>query len=166
MSRARIALAAVAVLAVVAVAAVALAGGDEGGNTDRPRRTVVTVGDASVRAEVAADEASLQRGLSGRDRLGAGDGMLFLLPDDSPSFWMKGMRFPLDIVWIKNGRVVDVTADIPPPSGSGTSLPTYSPARPADRVLEVNAGWAARHGIGRGDIVRVRGAAGARLSER
>jgi len=166
MSRARIALAAVAVLAVVAVAAVALAGGDEGGNTDRPRRTVVTVGDSSVRAEVAADEASLQRGLSGRDRLGAGDGMLFLLPDDSPSFWMKGMRFALDMVWIKNGRVVDVTADIPPPSGSGASLPTYSPARPADRVLEVNAGWAARHGIGRGDIVRVRGAAGARLSER
>jgi uncharacterized protein len=160
MSRGRIAIAAVAALAIVAVAAVALAGGDDGGN-DAGRGAVVTVGGATVRAEVAADQASLARGLSGRDRLGADDGMLFLLPDDSPSFWMKGMRFPLDIVWIKNGRVVDVTADIPPPNGSGASLPTYSPTRPADRALEVNAGWAARHGVGRGDAVRVRGAGGA-----
>jgi uncharacterized protein len=160
MSRARITLAAVAVLAVVAVTAVALAGGEDGAD-DRARGAIVTVGDAPVRAEVADDEASLERGLSGRNRLGADDGMLFLLPDDSPSFWMKGMRFPLDVVWIKNGRVVDVTADVPPPSGPGARLPTYSPARPADRALEVNAGWAARHGVGPGDAVQVRRAGGA-----
>jgi uncharacterized membrane protein (UPF0127 family) len=159
MSRGRIAIASVALLAIVAVTAVALAG-DEDGGSDRARGPIVTVGEASVRAEVADDAASLERGLSGRDRLGADDGMLFLLPDDSPAFWMKGMRFPLDIVWIKHGRVVDVTADVPPPSGPGASLPTYSPARPADRVLEVNAGWAARHGVGRGDAVRVRRAGG------
>ena len=158
MSRVRIILAAVAVLAVVAVTAVALAGGEDGG---KDGGTIVTVGDASVRAEIASDDASLKRGLAGRDRLGADDGMLFLLPDDSPTFWMKGMRFPLDILWIKNGRVVDVTADVPPPSGPRASLPTYSPARPADRVLEVNAGWAARHDVGRGDAVQVRGADGA-----
>jgi uncharacterized membrane protein (UPF0127 family) len=157
MSRGRITLIAVAVVAVVAVAAVALAGGEEGGKNGAGR-AIVTLGDASVRAEIASDSASLRRGLSGRDRLGADDGMLFVLPDDSPSFWMKGMRFPIDIVWIRNGRVVDVTADVPPPSGAGASLPTYSPARPADRALEVNAGWAARHDVGRGDVARLRGA--------
>lgn len=118
--------------------------------------TRVQVDGASVRAEVADDEASRQRGLSGRERLAADEGMLFLLSDDSPSFWMKGMRFPLDIVWIRDGRVVDVTADAPPPRGSNAPLPTYSPDRPADRALEVNAGWAADHGIRRGDVVRVR----------
>ena len=159
MSRVRMILAALAVIAAVAVAAVALAGGDD----DPPAGqsgAVVSINDASVRTEIAADEASRQRGLSGRERLAADAGMLFLLPNDSPAFWMKGMRFPLDIVWIKDGRVVDVTADVPPPDGQSASLPTYSPGRPADRALEVNAGWAARHGVGRGDVVRVRGLGG------
>jgi uncharacterized membrane protein (UPF0127 family) len=158
-SRVRIVLAAVAVLAVVAVAAVALAGGDDGGPA-RASGAVVSIGDASVRAEIAADQVSRQRGLSGRERLAADAGMLFLLPDDRPTFWMKGMRFPLDIVWIRDGRVVDVTADVPPPDRPSASLPTYSPDRPADRALEVNAGWAARHDVERGDTVRVQAAGG------
>jgi uncharacterized membrane protein (UPF0127 family) len=66
------------------------------------------------------------------------------------------MRFPIDIVWIRGARVVDVTADVPPPAGTNEALATYSPDRPANRVLEVNAGWAAAHGVTRGDRVRVR----------
>jgi uncharacterized protein len=154
MSRARLGLAAVAVLAAVIGAAVALAGGEDDG-ADRRAAAVVTVGDATVRAEIAADRASLERGLSGRDSLAADAGMLFLLPDDSPVIWMKGMRFPIDVVWIKEGRVVDVTADLQPPAGSGP-VPTDVPDRAANRALEVNAGWAADHGVERGDAVRVR----------
>ena len=86
--------------------------------------------------------------------------MLFVLTYDSPAFWMKGMRFAIDIVWIDDGRVVDVTADVPPPRGSNAALPTYSPDRPANRALEVRAGWAARHGVTRGAPVRVRAAPG------
>jgi uncharacterized membrane protein (UPF0127 family) len=119
-------------------------------------QALVEIGGTTVRADVAADEASRARGLSGRPGLADDEGMLFLLSDDSPSFWMKGMRFPLDIIWIRDGRVVDVSADVPPPRGSGAPLPTYSPGRPATRALEVNAGWAADHGIRRGDVVRVR----------
>jgi uncharacterized membrane protein (UPF0127 family) len=154
-SRARIAVAAVAVLAAVAILAVVLAGREDG----RPApsaETVVTVGGASVRAEIADDPASLERGLGGRDSLAPDAGMLFLLPDDTPLIWMKGMRFPIDVVWIKNSRVVDVTAGLQPPDGSGP-LPTYAPARPANRALEVNAGWAVEHDVARGDFVRARG---------
>jgi uncharacterized membrane protein (UPF0127 family) len=128
--------------------------GDDSGQS--APRAVVEVGGVSVTAEVADDEASRTRGLSGRDRLGPDAGMLFVLPGDSPSFWMKGMRFPIDIVWIKDGRVVDVTAGVPPPAGTNEALATYSPRRAANRALEVNAGWAARHGVERGDRVRVR----------
>jgi uncharacterized protein len=128
-----------------------------GGDDGRPAsEAVVHVGDASVTADVADDEPSRQRGLSGRDRLAPDAGMLFLLPTDAPRFWMKDMRFAIDIVWIKNGRVVDVTADVPAPAGPDAPLPTYSPERPANRALEVNAGWAAEHGVERGDPVRVR----------
>ena len=144
------------VLVVLAAALVLAACGENGDPAAPEPRPVVRVGDATVRVEVAADEASRRRGLSGRRTLGRDDGMLFVLPDDSPSFWMKGMRFPLDIVWIDGNRVVDVSADVPAPAGPGAGLPTYSPDRPADRALEVNAGWAARHGVEPGDTVRVR----------
>lgn len=120
-----------------------------------PPDRVVRVGTATVSVEVADDEASRRRGLSGREALPEDGGMLFVLPDRSPAFWMKGMRFPIDIVWIDSDRVVDVSANLPPPAGSGDRLPTYSPDRPADLALEVNAGWAARNGIRKGDRVRL-----------
>jgi uncharacterized protein len=149
-------------VALAAAVAAVIALGGCGGDGDDPKdeRAVVNVGGAVVRADVAADQATLERGLSGRDSLAPDAGMLFLLPNDSPAIWMKGMKFPIDVVWIKDGRVVDVTADLPPPDGPG-ALPTYSPDRPANRALEVNAGWAARNGIARGDTVRVREAGGA-----
>ena len=130
------------------------------GDQETTPEALVRVGDVAVQAEIAADEASRQRGLSGRDRLAADAGMLFLLPDDSPAFWMKDMRFPIDIVWMRDGRVVDVTSDVPPPPGPDAPLPTYSPRRPANRALEVNAGWAERHGVERGDPIEVRRSGG------
>jgi uncharacterized membrane protein (UPF0127 family) len=142
------------VLAVTAACVTLLGCGND--NEQSAPRAVVEVGGVSVTAEVADDEASRTRGLSGRDRLDPDAGMLFLLPGDSPSFWMKGMRFPIDIVWIKGGRVVDVTAGVQPPAGTNEALATYSPRRAANRALEVNAGWAARHNVEPGDGVRVR----------
>jgi uncharacterized membrane protein (UPF0127 family) len=142
------------ILILVAAGLVLVACGDD------PQRStdqsVVQVGEATVLADIADDTQSRQRGLSGRAGLDEGEGMLFLLADDSPSFWMKGMRFAIDIIWIRDGRVVDVTPRLPPPRGSNAPLPTYSPDRPADVALEVSAGWVADHGIRRGDVVRVR----------
>ena len=140
---------------ILAVAGIALvACGD-----DQPQSTaerVVQVGGRPSAQTSRGTTGARQRGLSGRESLDEEEGMLFLLANDSPSIWMKGMRFAIDIVWIQDGRVVDVTADVPPPRGSNAPLPTYSPDRPANRALEVSAGWAANHGIRRGDLVRVR----------
>jgi uncharacterized protein len=145
-------------LVLVAAITLAACGGDDPQRSTAER--VVQVGEAEVVADIADDTESRQRGLSGRASLDENEGMLFLLANDSPSFWMKGMRFAIDIVWIRGSRVVDVTADVPPPRGSNAPLSTYSPDRPADRALEVSAGWAADHGIRRGDVVRVRRDAG------
>ncbi len=113
---------------VVVAILVALGGGGCGdsreGEAAAPRTSAapaadvvrVHVGDATARADVADDDAERARGLGGRARLGRDAGMYFVMPGDSPSFWMKGMRFPLDMIWIRDGRVVDVTARIPPPA--------------------------------------------------
>ena len=117
-------------------------------------RTVsVDVGGTTVKAEVAADEKSRERGLSGRTSLAEGRGMLFVYPDRLVrTFWMKGMRFPIDIVWITRGKVTGVERNAPVPVGS---VPVYSSGVPADHVLEVPAGWAGRHGADRGSRVTI-----------
>ncbi len=100
--------------------------------------------------DLAVTSQERSDGLSGRPGLERGKGMLFIYAGDStPSFWMRGMLFPLDIVWIDTeGVVVGVAADLPPASGS--QPPTYYPPRPIRYVLEINAGLAGELGIGTG----------------
>ena len=80
-------------------------------------------------------------------------GMLFDLHEMRiPVFWMKGMRFPLDMVWIgEDRRVAEVTANVSPQPGvADGDLARISPASPVRYVLELNAGAAGRYGLGAG----------------
>src|SRR5574337_205552 len=117
------------------------------------RGDVVIDGRVAIRVEVARTAREQARGLGGRASLPRGEGMLF--PFDAAehrTFWMKGMLIPLDIVWIREGKVVTINANIPPPR------PHETPAvvrHLADLVLEVPAGYAQEMGISEGQTVRV-----------
>jgi uncharacterized membrane protein (UPF0127 family) len=121
----------------------------------------VTIGDASFVVELAVTPQERAQGLSGRPGLAPGTGMLFIFgTEDLYSFWMKDMRFPLDLVWISaECAVVDITEDAPPPAPGQTTadLPTYRPSEPAQYVLEINAGEAESAGIRPGDPVEFAG---------
>lgn len=102
--------------------------------------------------EVADTDAKLEKGLGDRDSLPADHGMYFPFPSAQYwVFWMKGMRFPIDIVWIQGGKVVDISQEVP--VDAGLPLKTYSPVDPADAVLELNAGTARQIGLQKGDEV-------------
>lgn len=123
--------------------------------SSRDGRVYVRLGGTVVRAEVASSPAAHVRGLSGHAPLAADEGMLFLFREPAiQSFWMKDMLFPIDIIWLRGGRVVDVTADAPAPAGSDP-LPIYSPKELADMVLEVPAGFAQAHGVVPGMVAGV-----------
>ncbi len=130
------------------------------GPDSTPTPTTVTIGDASFAVELAVTQQQ-EQGLSGRPSLAPGTGMLFIFGSEGRhSFWMKDMRFPLDIVWISaEHAVVDITEDVPPPApGQTTSdLPTYMPAEPAQYVLEINAGEAESADIRIEDMVEFGG---------
>jgi len=85
--------------------------------------------------------------------------MLFVYESPGPvAFWMRRMRFPLDMVWIgADLTVVDVTANVPPPAvgTSDASLPTYSSGVPPQYVLEINAGLAEAYRIVPGERMRI-----------
>jgi len=94
-----------------------------------------------------------RQGLAGRDRLAEDQGMLFLFPEGAVrTFWMAGMRMSIDIIWISGFTVVGLAQNMRPPAW-GTRPATASSPDGVDKVLEVAAGWAARHGVKRGERV-------------
>jgi uncharacterized membrane protein (UPF0127 family) len=115
------------------------------------------VGENEFIVEVAENEDKRRAGLSGRESLEEGHGMLFVLEnkDSFPSFWMKGMFFPIDIIWIDNAKVTEITPDVQPadPNAAETQIPRYTPKKGADHVLELPAGTAKSKGIMVGDKV-------------
>ena len=122
---------------------------------------LVNVGDTVFQVELALTADQQVQGLSGREVLAPGTGMLFVYERESRyTFWMKEMRFPLDMVWIgADCKVVDVTLDAPPPEPGQSldQLPRFSPITPAQFVLEINAGVSAASGIESGDPVEFTG---------
>ena len=99
-----------------------------------PDLPLVTIGAATWLVELAITGEQLGQGLSGREILPAGTGMLFIYEQEgNRTFWMPDLRFPLDMVWIGgNCEVVDVTlnAPIPLPGQSRNDLPRFSPKCP------------------------------------
>lgn len=111
----------------------------------------IRFGQIKITAEVADTIWKKIKGLGGRESLGENAGMLF--PYGSPGFygfWMRGMKFPIDIIWIgADKKVADITKNIPP-----ESFPkTFAPKNAAQYVLEVPAGFADKRGIKAGDAV-------------
>lgn len=96
-------------------------------------------------------DALREQGLSGAAGLGTAEGMLFLFEyPGRMAFWMKDMRFPIDIIWIgSDWKVADITRNLSPE----TYPKTFSPTADAQYVLEVNAGFAAAQNIQIGQSV-------------
>lgn len=115
-------------------------------------QTTVTLPDgATITAQIADSTAERAKGLSDRPSLPPNTGMLFVFPAAGHhSFWMYRTLIPLDIIWIRNNRVVDV-ASLQPATSS--TIPQHTPTEDADTVLEVNQGIASQHGVVAGETI-------------
>jgi hypothetical protein len=118
---------------------------------------VSIAGKASFRLEIADTPEKRARGLGYREALPLDHGMLFLFEEAGyHTFWMQGMRFPLDILWIHEGLIVHIEQNLPPTSSVHKQLPVYRPAALADTVLEINAGLVEKYSLRVGDTVEFR----------
>jgi uncharacterized membrane protein (UPF0127 family) len=124
-----------------------------------PSATVHTSDGATVRVtlEVMDTPATRERGMMYRTSLAEDHGMLFVFPDEvEHAFWMKNTLIPLDMVFIAgDGRIVGIHPDAAPLTTASRSVGT-----PSRYVLEVNGGWAARHGVRAGDRIEFHGVPG------
>ena len=121
-------------------------------STDVASSTVQLKG-LTIRVTVADTPEEREQGLSGWTGLSEDEGMLFVFEKDGePAFWMKDMKFAIDILWISSeGVVVDMRQDVSP-----ETYPTaFAPRSEARYVLELPAGYTEVHQVRLEDIVRL-----------
>ncbi len=107
-----------------------------------------------IKVEIAQTPKAWEKGLAGRQKLAENQGMFFVFSEaERRSFWMKGMKFPLDIIWINQGKVVDIAPNVQPDNTPSPAL--YFSRLPINQVLEVRAGFSEKYGVKIGDEVKI-----------
>ncbi|WP_217650674.1 DUF192 domain-containing protein [Spirulina major] len=121
-----------------------------------PIEAIATVPSKNIelQLEVARTPAQQSLGLMNRelDSLPEDQGMLF--PFDPPrpvTFWMKNVQINLDMIFLREGVVVAIAADVPPCTSD--PCPTYGPPVVVDQVIEVRGGQSQKMGLAVGDRI-------------
>lgn len=119
----------------------------------------VVIKDQVFLLEIADTPNKLIKGLAGREQLADNQGMLFIFPQAAEqSFWMKGMKFEIDLLWLDDVTIVgwEQNMALPASNSLDTDLPKYTSKQPVNAVLELPAGTIDRLGLEIGDIVDYR----------
>jgi uncharacterized protein len=114
----------------------------------------VVINDHVINVTIGDDYAEQVQGLSERPSLKANEGMLFIFPNKQVrNFWMKNMNFSIDIIWLDDNKVLNISQKLLPEGENPDN--TYSSILPVNKVLEINAGLAERYGLKVGDSVKI-----------
>ncbi|MBS3818600.1 DUF192 domain-containing protein [bacterium] len=100
-----------------------------------------------ITAELAVTERQRVRGLMFREGIKENQGMLFVMEEEGPhGFWMKNMKFSIDILWLnEHKRIVHLESQVPP--CKSPPCPTYQSEIPAKYVLELKAGSVEKYNL-------------------
>ncbi len=114
-----------------------------------PSQPVLHLQDKVIFLLITDSPIERAKGLGGRKSLPEDTAMIFVF--DAPGiqgFWMKGMEFPIDIIWIDGEkRIVNIEENISPDSYPKV----FSPEQKSLYVLEANAGFAGENNLKVGD---------------
>ena len=149
------------VYVVLIIAVILLAVVRTGGNFPLPNpfkgNAEAQVGDKKINLILAKSDKDRMKGLSGRNSLPEDQGMLFIFEKKGKyGFWMRDMKFPLDIIYMDDNTVVYLVEN----ASAGAQAPNltiYTPDTEANRVLELNAGGAKKYGIKKGTKITFKG---------
>lgn len=104
-----------------------------------------------ITADLALTPAERALGLSGREALDGQHGMLFIFDQaQTPTFWMKGMKISIDIIWLQDGKIIDLDENLP------IDRQLYRPSAPINQVLEVRSGFIFDHSLKIGDQLEIK----------
>lgn len=128
-------------------------------NLDVSQIQYVKIAGIKLKVDLALTPEAQEQGLSGKSELKKDEGMLFVFDHiDQYPFWMKGMNFALDIIWIgEDLRVVYIKKNAQPESylPAGKAGPeTFFPNQNAKYVLEVLSQFSEKNNLKEGDKVK------------
>ncbi len=117
-------------------------------------KVLIKINDQKIEAEIAQTPREKYKGLSKREDLCYNCGMLFLFSEKrKATIVMRDMNFPLDILWIKDQRIVGIDKNAPPEGRNPKTK--YQSSQPVDQVLELNGGFCEKHDIKAGDSIKI-----------
>lgn len=109
----------------------------------------------TIQLEVARKPSELSKGLKFRKSIPENRGMLFVVKRAEPiKLWMKDTYIPLDMVFMRDSVVNDIVSNAVPCKSE--PCPAYGGKLPANQIIEVPAGKAARLGIKVGDEITIK----------
>jgi uncharacterized protein len=119
-----------------------------------PPSPTASIDGHTFKVEVVKSEKDKEIGLTKYSSLSDDKGMDF--PFDSEGiypFWMKNMKFPIDILFIDKNKIVDIKESLPPADPNQQNIPTYAPSHVVDNALEISAGLSEKYKFKVGDSV-------------
>jgi len=115
----------------------------------------LVLGENRIHVQVARTIYHQYRGLGKRDTIAPYDGLLFLYGQKARhGIVMREMRFPIDIIWLADGVVVDIAPNVQVEPVPEKLLTVYRPRSEANLVLETAAGWSAAHDVKIGTVLK------------
>jgi uncharacterized protein len=129
-----------------------------------PVSAQVIIGGQTILLEVARTAQEQSTGLMNRTDLAPNRGMLFLFSPPRPvQFWMKNTLIPLDMIFLSNGVVKYIGAQIQPCAGDPCPVYGPEPKTQIDGVIELRGGRAAELNLKVGDQLKIRNYSAKRL---
>lgn len=111
----------------------------------------VTLGSTVYMLDIADTDILQEKGLSFRESLSPQTGMLFVFDThDVYHFWMKDMKFAIDMIWLDENKKVVYIEEFVDPS---TYPESFGPETPTQYVIEIPAGDTTKVGLRVGDVV-------------
>jgi hypothetical protein len=125
-------------------------------NSSRNNGPKARIGNQEFNLEIARTDEEKQIGLSKYKNIPKDFGMLFPFEKtDYYSFWMKDMKFSVDIIFIKDNKIVTIYKNVPAPKSNHESLPTYKSSGLSDTVLEIKGGLSQEYNFKINDFVEI-----------
>ena len=120
------------------------------------KNSSVSINGTSFKVIVAKTDNQKEKGLSIYKSLPENEGMIFPFEKaDYYSFWMKGMKFSIDIIYIKDNKIVQIFKRVPYPKTSSDKLTVVTPKEKSNYILEINSGFSDKYKFKEGDKVEI-----------
>jgi|GEM_PF-6646407 len=110
-------------------------------------------GEKCFSGELADNFLKKALGMMFRDSMADGYGMVFPMDGMNASFWMKNVKFPLELICVKDGKITETITMETCEKTNGCIY--YRPKTEVDYAIETNVGFSEKNGVKEGMAFRL-----------